>query len=178
MIKAVILTFMLLSQASASEEVSLAIREASLKTDIKYETLAKFAYIESRYNPKARNSKSSARGLFQIIKTTQSQLEEKYDLHGDIYNPFYNALLAAVLAKETRSYYQKKGFKKISEVDYYLAHFVGAYGSYKLKTVDQNKRACTVVKTACRSHKKMFKNKTVKEFRQYIQNKLDNAKVI
>jgi hypothetical protein len=83
--------------------------------------------VESGLNPNAKNPKSSAAGLFQIIKGTQKQ----YGVT-DPYNPVQSARAAAQLAEDNYSTIQKGMGRPPSEWEIYMAHQQGAGGFLKL----------------------------------------------
>lgn len=60
-------------------------------------TLAKdIAHCESKFDPRAKNPNSTAKGLFQYIDATWRQLSiEKWGYVPDVYDPRFNAELGA-----------------------------------------------------------------------------------
>ena len=180
----IIIITLLLSVSSYSKNPSLVVIKTSLqraakKVKVDYSTLSKIANIESNFNSNARNKNSSARGLFQIIKSTEKRLRKKYDVHGNIFNPYTNSLLAAYNIKETLRYFKNKDKSyKPEALNIYFAHFMGAYEGYRMSRASDNRNACSIAKNACKAHKRLFKNKKVKDIKQFFQTKLDEARVL
>lgn len=96
------------------------------------------ARIESSFRSKARNSASSAAGLFQFLNSTW---REQLDKHGDKYgipksvdqtDPKAAALLAAEYIKANRSQLESKIGRQANATDLYAAHFLGGGGATKL----------------------------------------------
>lgn len=138
------------------------IRDAAQKTGVPFEFLLAQANQESRLNPEAKNSKSSAMGLFQFTSGTWLEMVkshgaehglEKYAdaiargadgrwtvkdkaLKKEILDlrrdPALSALMAAEYAKDNEQVLEAKLGRQVSTQDLYLAHFLGAGGALKV----------------------------------------------
>ena len=120
--------------SNSSSSVQGAINEASKVSGVPVEMLRDIAYVESGFNPNAKNSESSASGLFQITGGTWDYLMGKYKntlgLSGteNRFDPRANSLLGAMYVKE--NYNLIKGSKdNINSTDLYMAHFLGGGGA-------------------------------------------------
>lgn len=121
--------------ASQPVNVSEAIQKAAEATGVDKDYLVKAAYRESRFDASARNSTSTAAGLFQFTNDTWhrsiSAFGRKYGLdhrNADINNPEHNALMAAELALDNynriKEIANKAGISP--KVAMYLAHHFGS----------------------------------------------------
>lgn len=89
--------------------------------------LERTAFIESGFDPAARNAASSAGGLFQFIDSTAKQygLSDKFD-------PMASSNAAAQLAANNAMYLQRVLGRPPTGAELYLAHQQGAGGAAKL----------------------------------------------
>lgn len=101
--------------------------------------LRRTAQIESGLNPRAKNPRSSAGGLFQFIDSTARQ----YGL-SNRYEPQQATDAASRLARDNRNYLRRKLGREPSAAELYLAHQQGAGGAYRLLR-DPSARAADVV---------------------------------
>jgi GH24 family phage-related lysozyme (muramidase) len=90
---------------------------------------------ESRFDPRAQATTSSAAGLFQFIKETGAQYglsKDRFETTGDyssnVYNAIANANAGAQFAADNLNYMESKGLTNLNATDMYLAHFLGAGG--------------------------------------------------
>jgi muramidase (phage lysozyme) len=65
-----------------------------------FNTAVRIARCESSLNPLAQNQKSTAGGLFQIIKSTQVEVEKATNQKYDVFNPADNTKMAIWLMKK------------------------------------------------------------------------------
>ncbi|MEM0462116.1 MAG: transglycosylase SLT domain-containing protein [Candidatus Caldarchaeum sp.] len=89
--------------------------------------LARTALIESGGRPDAANPRSSARGLFQFIRSTAAQMGLR-----DPNNPYEASAAAARLASQNRAALMRALGREPSAGELYLAHQQGAEGAIKL----------------------------------------------
>ncbi|OLL54720.1 transglycosylase SLT domain-containing protein [Bartonella henselae] len=107
--------------------VKRAISQAAQKYGLPESFLERVAMIESKGNPNARNSKSSAGGLYQFLDSTakQYQLNNKFD-------PFQATDAMARLTKDNTRYLATALGREPSQAELYLAHQQGPAGAVKL----------------------------------------------
>ncbi|WP_254472894.1 transglycosylase SLT domain-containing protein [Bartonella sp. B1098] len=107
--------------------VKHAISQAAQKYGLPESFLERVAMIESNGNPNAKNSKSSAGGLYQFLDSTakQYQLNDKFD-------PFQATDAMARLTKDNTRYLATALGREPSEAELYLAHQQGPAGAVKL----------------------------------------------
>ena len=141
------------------QSVHHAIARASARTGVDFSYLMNKAQIESNFDPSARSTTSSARGLYQFTQKTWLQMVrdfgEKYglgryaaaidekcrvgdagtrqkilDLRND---PETSACMAAEYAAQNAEILQKNlgGAHDIGDTELYLAHFLGPGGASK-----------------------------------------------
>lgn len=127
------------------ESVKGEIAGASKATGVGAGTLARFAQIESGFNPNAKAGTSSAGGLYQFIDSTwQEQLKKhgaKYGLDANTskFDPRANALLGAEYIKSNKETLAKVTGGEVNDTQLYLAHFLGAGGASQFfKAMQQN----------------------------------------
>ncbi|WP_144753943.1 transglycosylase SLT domain-containing protein [Bartonella saheliensis] len=110
-----------------SPHVKQAIAQAAQKYGLPESFLQRVAMIESNGNPYAKNSKSSAGGLYQFLDSTAKQ----YQLH-DKFDPFQATDALARLTKDNTRYLTTALGREPSEAELYLAHQQGPAGAVKL----------------------------------------------
>jgi hypothetical protein len=147
-----------------------AIQSAAETVGVSYSTMYKIAKIESNLNPKARNKKTSARGLFQIIKSTEKELRHKYDISGSIFNPYVNSLMGAYILKESLLYLRRYNIKE-TDVNAYLVHFFGKKGFGLFNLIDNKSKVCSTMRLACK-YNSFMRGKTAGEVREIFRTKL------
>jgi hypothetical protein len=77
-----------------SPTIDRAIRLAAFTHGVPVSTMRRIAFCESRFNPHAKNSSSTASGLFQFLDTTWAG--NRYGKAGfSVWSPFANAMGAA-----------------------------------------------------------------------------------
>ncbi|MBF0121713.1 MAG: transglycosylase SLT domain-containing protein [Desulfobacterales bacterium] len=107
--------------------------------------MARFANVESSFNPNAKAGTSSASGLYQFTDSTWKEMlskhGEKYGLSQDanVFDPKANTLMAAEFLKQNQQIIEKSTGRKATDTDLYMAHFLGAGGASKfLKGMEAN----------------------------------------
>lgn len=143
-------------------KVAAHIRDAAETTGVPFEFLLAQANQESRLNPEAKSSNSSAMGLFQFTAGTWLEMVKKHgaehgldqyadaitrgsdgrwtvkdkDLKKEILDlrrdPKLSALMAGEYAKDNEQVLETKLGRQVSTHDLYLAHFLGAGGALKV----------------------------------------------
>lgn len=136
--------------------------------------MCKLARIESNMNPKAKNKISSARGLFQITKATERAINGKYNISGDVFDPYHNSRIAGLLTRENVNFLKRKGYAS-SYNNLYAMHFFGLVdGYYFLKSKD-NVKVKDILPRPYRYNKRLIGNKTVKELKDHFRYKFKNV---
>ena len=153
----------------------LTVQESATELRIDPNYLCKIAKIESDWKPSAVNKKTSAKGLFQLTKPTESALRKRYKVSGDIYSPRTNSKLAALLTKEHSKYLKRKKLPT-THGNLYALHFFGITTGYRFLTTSDETKVKLRFPKAYRYNKVMIGNKTVGELKQYINKKLNRAK--
>jgi len=122
-----------------SGEIRSIVSAAATRHGVDPNALLRIAMIESSGNPKAKNPKSSAGGLFQFIDSTAAQ----YGL-ADRYDPAQAADAAARLARDNAAHLRKVLGREPTGAELYLAHQQGAGGAAKL-LANPNAPAASIV---------------------------------
>ena len=153
----------------ANSAVTGAIRQASRMTGTNFQYLVATAQVESRFNPAAAASTSSARGLFQFIEQTWlTTLKEQGPTlgYGDIANAIErapsghyvvadrslndrilnlrgdataNAVMAGAYTKANASKLAGRLGRSPTEGELYIAHFLGPNGASRLISLAEAK---------------------------------------
>jgi hypothetical protein len=141
-----------------------AVQNASARSGIDFDYLFDVARVESAYNPAARASTSSARGLYQFTKQTWLATLDRHGAnHGLAWaadaigrdasgrlsvadpalrqqifdlrdDPAASSNMAAALTGDNRAYLESRIGRSAEPVDLYLAHFLGSGGAAKFLT--------------------------------------------
>lgn len=121
------------------EQLRNMIADAAVRHGVDPDALTQIAGIESSFNPLARNPKSSAGGLFQLIDGTARQygLTDKFD-------PAQASDAAARLARDNAKFLTEKLGRAPTAGELYLAHQQGAGGAAKI-LANPSARAVDVV---------------------------------
>ena len=145
-----------------SQRMADHIQKASTKTGVPFDFLLAQAHQESKLDPNAQNSKSSASGLFQFTAGTWLSMIQKHGAeygldkyaqaigktaNGQYYvkdkalkaeilemrkDPALSSYMAGEYAKDNGKFLQKKLGRDVSAGDLYMAHFLGAGGALKV----------------------------------------------
>ncbi|MGR3571175.1 transglycosylase SLT domain-containing protein [Brevirhabdus sp.] len=127
------------AQVNAPPAVRDAIVAAAQRHGVDPGAMLTIAGIESSFNPKAKNPKSSAGGVFQFIDETAAAYGLK-----DRYDPVQAADAAARLARDNTAALRKVLGRDPTAGELYLAHQQGAGGASKL-LASPNARAVDVL---------------------------------
>lgn len=141
-----------------------AVQNASARSGIDFDYLFDVARVESAYNPAAKASTSSARGLYQFTKQTWLATLDRHGAnHGLAWaadaiardasgrltvadpalrqqifdlrdDPAASSNMAAALTGDNRAYLESRIGRSAEPVDLYLAHFLGSGGAAKFLT--------------------------------------------
>ena len=147
------------ASARIAAPVMDAMQNASARTGIDFDYLVDVARVESRFDPAARASTSSARGLYQFTRQTWLETLQRHGAdHGlawaagaigrdasgrltvadpqlreqilDLRNdPAAAATMAGALTADNRDYLEGRIGRAAEPVDLYLAHFLGSGGA-------------------------------------------------
>lgn len=112
---------------AAPTKVRDVITAAAAKYGVSPTALLTVAGLESNFDPKAKNPKSSASGLFQGIDTTHAQYGVTDPLDEN-----QSADFGARLMRDNTNYLRKKLGRDPTKGELYLAHQQGAAGAFRL----------------------------------------------
>jgi hypothetical protein len=157
------------AHASATPQITGAIRQAAQSTGIGFDYLLTTAKIESNLNPSAQASTSSAKGLYQFIDQTwlgtmkqdgaalglgryADAITRSSDGHYEVSDPTMraailrlrtdpqaSAMLAGALTRNNAALVKASIGRKPTNGELYIAHFLGADGAGKLINGAANK---------------------------------------
>ena len=127
------------AQVNAPGEIRSIVSEAAMRHGVDPGAMLKIAELESSFNPRAQNPKSSAGGLFQFLDKTAKE----YGL-GDKFDPVKSADAAARLAVTNAGILRKALGREPTGGELYLAHQQGGGGAAKL-LANPDKRAADLV---------------------------------
>ncbi|OJX81381.1 transglycosylase SLT domain-containing protein [Magnetospirillum sp. 64-120] len=155
-------TVLIEAQESRHQRVARHIREAADATGVPFDYLLAQANTESRLDPDAASSRSSAMGLYQFTASTWLDMIKKHgaehglgnyadaitqgkdgrlsvankDLKKEILelrrDPRISAMMAGEYAADNRKVLESKLGRQASAHDLYLAHYLGAGGALKV----------------------------------------------
>jgi hypothetical protein len=152
-----------------------AMQNASVRTGVDFDYLVDVARVESGYNPTAKASTSSARGLYQFTKQTWLATLDRHGAnHGmawaadaigrdasgrlTVTDPAASTM-AAALTGDNRDYLESRIGRGAEPVDLYLAHFLGSSGAAKFLTaLDANpdQPGATMMPEAAAANRSVF----------------------
>ena len=115
------------------------INAAAERRGVNPATMRRIAEIESNMNPRAKNPRSTASGLFQFTRGTA----QDYGLNNP-FDPVASSDAAARLAANNSQFLENRLGRPPSPGEVYLAHQQGAGGAANLLT-NPNKRAADIV---------------------------------
>lgn len=124
--KLMLIPILLLICSFTNPELPKIFRQVANEYSVSYELLSKMADIESSFDANAKAGTSSARGLYQVIRSTENWLRELCDIEGDIYDPLTNTRLGACYINHNTKYLRKKLKREPTFTEIYSAHFLGA----------------------------------------------------
>lgn len=113
--------------AQPAPEIAEVIKTAAQRHGVDPNAMMTIAQIESGFNPNAKNSNSSAGGLFQFIDSTAQEygLQNKND-------PAASADAAARLMRDNQASLRRSLGREPTPAELYLAHQQGATGATRL----------------------------------------------
>lgn len=159
-------------------------KDAAKAYNIPYTLVSKTAWIESNFNHLAKNRKTSSRGLFQIIKSTEVWLRTicKNVPKGDIFNPKTNSFLGACYLKYNSTYLQRRLRRKPTNTEIYNAHFFGGRKAVKFIRTKNHLIGKNVFPREARYNRAIFYNgrkaRTIGQIKRYFINKVKKAKLL
>lgn len=166
---------------SGGQNISDILKTAAQRTGVDYGTLMAFCKQESGFNPNAKASTSSAKGLFQFTNKTWADMVNKYGNTlgigiNDVMDPLSNATMGAMYIKENTSALKRAGIP-VNGTTLYAAHFLGAGGAVQLFGANPNTDASALMPSAAKANPGIFKNKdgtskTVAEVQQTLFDKV------
>jgi hypothetical protein len=140
-----------------------ALLSASRKVGIDLSLLYAIAKQESGFDPSAKSTSSSAKGLFQFVDNTWDSVFKSYksfypELTRGPLDPLANAIAGALYIKENIQILSKKKIP-INATTIYAAHFLGPFGASKLLSSDRNAIAALLFRKAAKSNPNIFYDK-------------------
>ena len=178
----IVLTFLLSSAAYSGEGVQAALSNASKLYNVSYELLSKIADLESGFDPKAQAKTASARGLFQIIRSTERGLKKQCGITGDIFDPNINALLAACGLSSNIKYLKRKLKRNPTSTEIYISHFMGMGNSYRFLRYKSRTKMAKYFRKQAKANTWIFykrgKMRTKLEIYNLFKRKLEKARVL
>jgi hypothetical protein len=171
---------------AATPDLSAIFRQVSTEYQVSYELLSKMADIESNFRPNAKASTSSAKGLFQVIRSTELWLRELCDITGDVFDPLTNTRMGACLINHNKRYFTRKMKREPNFTELYLMHFYGGWTGIKFIRLTESKGSEPAFKhfrRESRANPKVFFKKTgearkLSEVMELFVEKMGNARVL
>jgi hypothetical protein len=130
------------------ETVGAAIKEAAKKVGTDESIMLAMAKQESGFNPAAKASTSSAKGLFQFLDATWKGMADKYSksfpelLKGPM-DVLASAISGALYIKENSEYLKKNNIP-VTGTTIYASHFLGPGGARRLLQADPDSIAASI----------------------------------
>ena len=174
------------AQPRASRHV---VREAMIlaakKYNVKYSVLSKIADLESRFRSDVKNRYSTARGLFQLIESTERDLRKRCKISGDIFDAYVNSELGACLLRINTIYLQRKLGRTPEDWERYTLHFYGIQTGYRFIKMNDDLVGIYVFPRLARYNPYIFykhgdkKNpRTISEIKELFKEKIKNGRVL
>lgn len=145
-------------------------------------TMIAIAAQESRFNPSAKASTSSATGLFQIIDSTWKDLTNRYGAKFGItanssrHDARVNAFMAAALAAENASMLRAAGVP-VNTTSLYLAHFASPAKAIAVMKAAPSTPASQIFSQAqINANRSILSGKTAAQVTGFFDNKMNAAK--
>lgn len=147
------------------EAVKGHIQDASKQTGVNAGTMARFAQIESGFNPNAKAGTSSAGGLYQFVDGTWDEMLKKHgkkyglDANASKFDPKANALMGAEFLKGNKEKLAKVTGGEVNDTQLYMAHFLGAGGAtefFKAMQKNPDAPAATAMPKAAKANASIF----------------------
>lgn len=161
--------------------VTDAIKQAALLTGVSESILLAMAKQESSFNPNAKASTSSAKGLFQFLDSTWNDMVKKYgkdypQLLNGPFDPLASAIAGALYIKENQKILEKSGIP-VTGSNIYATHFLGPYGAVKLLSANPSSSAADILPQAASANRSVFFNadgtpKTVGQVEEFLYGKV------
>lgn len=171
--------------AKPSAEVDTALTEAAAKTGVDKGYMMAMTAQESGFNPLAKATTSSAKGLNQFIDGTWKSMVNKYGVQygigmKDQYDPKKNAMMGALFAKDNAELLQKQGHAP-SATNLYAAHMLGSGGANTLLSAakkDGGQAADKLFPAAAKANRNIFYNtdgspKSVSQVVDFYRDKIE-----
>jgi uncharacterized protein GlcG (DUF336 family) len=174
-----------LTQASPSQDIAQAIKDAAARFQISADLLAAIVFIESSLNPRADNPKSSAHGLLQFINGTwNARFGAAVGVTvADRDQVRAQCLMGAAFLKENQDALLQGLKRAATSAECYAAHFFGVGTAIRLLVGNQNQPADQALGPKAQqvidANRSIFMNgsvvRTVKQVLDLFQEKIDGA---
>lgn len=181
--KYILLLLLFIQPVFASPNLKSIFQQVSIEYSVSADLLSQISWLESNHRINAKTKTSSARGLFQIIRSTEKWLKEICKIEGDIFDPLTNTRLGACYIKHNTKYLKHKLKRLPTNLELYLAHFYGASKAFLfLKQPTYRVVSQKLFKREIQANKNVFYDgsrlRTYGEVSGYFQTKLNKAKVL
>lgn len=167
--------------------VEQAIIQAAKKSGMDVGYLFAMAQQESSFDPNARASTSSAKGLYQFLDGTWTGMVKKYgaiygirDTNDDKFNAGKNAMMGALFARDNeKAIASSIGGRKATATELYLAHFLGSGGANTFLRADPSASAAKTLPAAAKANKNVFydratgKERSIQEVYSFFEKKME-----
>lgn len=152
------------SPLDVKASVEQAIIQAAAKTGIDVGYMFAMAQQESSFDPNARATTSSAKGLYQFIDGTWSGMVKKYgstygitDSNEDKFNAAKNAMMAALYSRDNEKDLQSVlNGRRATPTELYLAHFLGSGGAKQFLRAEPNTIAAQILPSPAKANPSIF----------------------
>ena len=180
--KKLLVAILLMTTCAFGSNLKPIFKQVSKEYSVSYELLSKMSWIESNHRINARTKTSSARGLYQIIRSTEKWLKEICDIEGDIFDPLTNTRLAACYIKHNQNYLTRKLKRRATDLECYEAHFFGARTAFRFISIPNHRLGYKSFRKESKANPSIFWHKkrprTIGEIKRLFRDKLNKAKVL
>ena len=147
---------------SQENNVQDVIKSSAVENGLSPQFVEKIAKVESNLNPKAKNPKSSASGLFQFTNGTWKEMVRRYGKEKNINlqdknDPKANAVMASLYLKNNAEQLQNILHRDPTQGEVYGSHVLGLGGMKKLiSNYDSEKTAAQLFPNEAKVNRTMF----------------------
>jgi hypothetical protein len=153
------------------------LQQGATKGGVDPSLIAGIVNIESRFNPKAKNPHSSARGLFQFINATG----RRYGLKNDGSDSVQSQISAGIrFTRDNINGFKKRVGRNPTPGEVYLAHFAGLGKAVAIGRAPDNAKISSIMSSkAIAANGSILRGKTVGQVKAWAERKMGgNGKAI